>query len=108
MIAVISELVPHIEGRSAYFDLAQKLRPHLLAIDGFISSERFESCSEPGKYLSVSYWRDEAALMRWRNLDEHRQIMAIGRQSILRDYHIRITEVLREYGVNSRAGAPLE
>jgi heme-degrading monooxygenase HmoA len=108
MIAVISEVVPHADRKPDYFMLTQELQPHLHAVDGFISSERFESCKEPGKYLSVSYWRDEAALLRWRNLDEHRKVMAMGRNNILRDYHIRITEVLREYGMNSRAGAPLE
>ena len=60
MIAVIFEVWPHPERRQAYLNLAADLRHHLETIDGFISVERFESLSEPGKLLSLSFWRDEA------------------------------------------------
>lgn len=107
MIAVISEVWPHPDRRADYFRLAEELLPHLVAVDGFISSERFESCSEPGKYLSVSTWRDEAALARWSNLAEHRAVMQLGRDGVLTDYRIRATQVLRDYGIAQRDGAPL-
>lgn len=108
MIAVVSELWPHPDRRRDYDLLAAELRPHLEAIDGFISSERFESCAEPGKFLSFSLWRDEAALARWRNLEEHRVVMAKGRDGILRDYHIRATSVLWDYGRFDRTEAPAD
>jgi heme-degrading monooxygenase HmoA len=69
-------------------------------------AERFESCNEPGKFLSSSLWRDGAALARWRNLEEHRLIMAKGRDGILRDYRIRATNVLRDYSLKGRSEAP--
>src|SRR5262245_13354686 len=94
MIAVISEVWPYPDRRGDYDRLASELRPYLESIDGFISAERFESCTEPGKFLSLSVWRDEVALSAWRNLEEHRLIMAKGRDGILRDYHIRATKVL--------------
>ena len=107
MIAVISEVWPHAARKAEYFRLSEELRPHLQSIDGFISSERFESCSGAGKYVSVSFWRDKAALERWRKLEEHRLIMAKGRDGILRDYHIHVTEVLWDYSMTNRAGSPL-
>ena len=66
MIAVIFEVWPSSEGRQQYLDLAAALRPLLDGIDGFISIERFSSLSEPGKLLSLSFFRDEAALAQWR------------------------------------------
>jgi heme-degrading monooxygenase HmoA len=108
VIAVISEVWPHADRYGDYDALAQELRPLLEAIDGFISAERFESCTEPGKFLSLSVWRDEAALADWRNLEEHRVIMAKGRGGILRDYRIRATSVLWDYGLSDRAQAPVD
>ena len=108
MIAVISEVWPHANRAGDYDSLANELRPLLERVDGFISAERFESCAEPGKYLSLSLWRDEAALAEWRNLEKHREIMAKGRGGILRDYHIRATKVLWDYTLDDRAEAPAD
>jgi heme-degrading monooxygenase HmoA len=105
MIAVISEVWPYPERRNDYFALAEELRSTLQTINGFISAERFET-SEPGKYISLSFWRDEEALALWRNLPQHRAIMAKGRDSILRDYRIRVTKVLWDYSLNNRSHAP--
>ena len=69
MIAVIFEVWPHPDHRSDYFDLAAALKPQLEKIDGFISVERFESLTEKGKVLSLSFWRDEDAVARWRNVE---------------------------------------
>ncbi len=107
MIAVISEVWPEPDRKDEYFRLSDELRSHLHGVDGFISSERFESCAEPGKYLSVSFWRDEAALARWRNLEIHREIMREGRHGILSNYHIRATRIFRDYSMARREGAPL-
>jgi heme-degrading monooxygenase HmoA len=78
----------------------------LETIDGFISIERFESLTEPGKVLSLSFWRDEAAVARWRNLEPHRRAQAAGRRDIFQDYRLRIGQVVRDYGMDDRAEAP--
>jgi heme-degrading monooxygenase HmoA len=106
LIAVISEVWPYPDRRADYFRLAEELRPHLEAIDGFISVERLENSEEPGKFVSLSFWRDEESLSRWRNLEEHRIVMEKGRGGILRDYRIRVTQVLWDYGITDRARAP--
>lgn len=106
MIAVIFEVLPHAEHRQAYLDTAANLRPHLEMIDGFISIERFESLSQPGKVLSLSFWRDEAAVLQWRNLEVHRQAQTAGREHIFADYRLRVADVLRDYGLRERDQAP--
>ena len=106
MIAVIFEAQPHPGRRDAYLDAAARLRPLLEKIDGFVSIERFESLTAPGKILSLSFWRDEEAVRAWRNVEEHRRIQAAGRQSILADYRLRVAAVIRDYGMKDRAQAP--
>jgi len=106
MIAVIFEAQPHPGRRDAYLDAAARLRPLLEKIDGFVSIERFESLTTPGKILSLSLWRDEEAVRTWRNIEEHRRIQAAGRQSIFADYRLRVATVIRDYGMNDRAQAP--
>ena len=66
MIAVIFEVWPAAGQQQAYLDMAARLKAELQGIDGFISIERFESLAEPGKLLSLSFWRDEAAVAAWR------------------------------------------
>jgi len=106
MIAVIFEVWPDPDHRNDYFDLAAALKPQLEQIDGFISVERFESLTDKGKVLSLSFWRDEDAVARWRNLAEHRAAQAKGRGGIFADYRLRIASVVRDYGMNERAEAP--
>jgi heme-degrading monooxygenase HmoA len=108
MIAVIFELWP-AEGRSReYFDFAAALKSELERIDGFISVERFESVSEPGKFVSLSFWRDEAAVKAWRTQTQHRQAQAAGRAGIFKDYRLRVASVLRDYGMSKRGETPLD
>jgi len=106
VIAVIFEVIPAPGQKDAYLDAASRLRPLLAGMDGFISIERFESLTQPGKILSLSIWRDEEAVKRWRNLEAHRATQAAGRASIFADYRLRVAEVLRDYGMNERAEAP--
>ncbi|MDP5009437.1 MAG: antibiotic biosynthesis monooxygenase [Glaciimonas sp.] len=108
MIAVIFEVIPHTEHRQAYLDAATALRPHLEKLDGFISIERFESLNSAGKILSLSYWRDEAAVQQWRNLEVHRQVQTAGRETIFADYRLCVAHVIRDYGLHDRAQAPLD
>lgn len=106
MIAVIFEVLPSEEGRQAYFDTAAALRPALEAMDGFISVERFESLTEPGKLLSLSFWRDEDAVARWRAMSAHRDAQVSGRAGVFADYRLRVAHVLRDYGLRDRDEAP--
>jgi len=103
---VIFEVWP-AEGRAPeYFDLAAALKSDLEKIDGFISIERFESLTNKGKYLSLSFWRDDEAVRRWRNLEPHRSAQAKGRGGIFADYRLRVASVVRDYGMKDRADAP--
>jgi len=106
MIAVIFEVLPK-EGKAAeYFELAASLRSDLAKIDGFISIERFESVTTKGKFVSLSYWRDEEAIRAWRNLEGHRAVQAKGRREIFADYRLRVAAVIRDYGLEDRGQAP--
>ena len=106
MIAVIFEVIPAAGRRDAYLGIAADLRPHLEKIDGFISIERFESLTTPGKLLSLSIWRDEESIQRWRNTFEHREAQRAGRGGMLAEYRLRIAHVVRDYGLHDRAQAP--
>lgn len=108
MIAVIFEVEPHPDRAAAYFEIAATLKPRLEQMDGFISVERFESLATPGKYLSLSFWRDEASVANWRNLEEHRHAQAAGRSSIFADYRLRVATVDRDYGLVDRGEAPAD
>lgn len=106
MIAVIFEVMPVADRANEYFDIAAELKPFLHEIDGFISIERFESLTTKGKYLSLSFWRDEEALCKWRNMEAHRKAQATGRDSVFAEYRIRIASVSRDYGMQERTEAP--
>lgn len=108
MIAVIFEVWPKPDRKQEYLDIAASLRPLLEQVDGFISIERFESLSEPGKILSLSVFRDEAAVTRWRQLEQHREAQDSGRDSIFLNYRLRVAGVIRDYSKTERAQAPLD
>jgi heme-degrading monooxygenase HmoA len=106
MIAVIFEGIAGDAQKDAYLDAAARLRPLLAGVDGFLSIERFQSQTTPGKILSLSFWRDQEAVRQWRNLEQHRDVQRAGRSSIFDDYRIRVAEVVRDYGRNDRSQAP--
>ena len=108
MIAVIFEVWPAEGKQQHYLDLAAALRSDLIAMDGFISVERFQSLSEPGKLLSLSFWRDEEAVRAWRSLPSHRATQGAGRDGVFRDYRLRVASVIRDYGLNERYEAPAD
>lgn len=108
MIAVIFEVEAAEGRRQEYLDLAAGLRPALAEMDGFLSIERFESLTEPGKLLSLSFWRDEASVAAWRNLELHRSAQGLGRGGVFQAYRLRVAEVVRDYGLDRRAGAPAD
>lgn len=106
MIAILFEVEP-AEGREAdYLDIAAELRPLLDEVEGFVSIERFRSLADPGRILSLSFFEDEAAVLRWRSLVAHRRAQSRGRSGIFRDYRLRVAEVVRDYGLHNRAQAP--
>jgi heme-degrading monooxygenase HmoA len=99
MFAVIFEVEPKPERREDYLALAQRLRPALEAIDGFLEVERFAASGAPGRLLSLSFWRDEKAVVRWRSHGEHHAVQAKGRAEIFRDYRLRVGEVVADSGL---------
>ena len=108
MIAVIFEALPREGHRDDYLAIAAQLRPLLDGIDGFLSIERFESLSAPGRILSLSFWRDEDAIRKWRQFDAHRLAQQRGRGGIFADYRLRVVTVVRDYGMTSRDEAPAD
>jgi heme-degrading monooxygenase HmoA len=106
MIAVIFEVLPGDGKRADYLGAAADLGPLLAGADGFISVERFESLTVPGKLLSLSFWRDENAVRAWREAAEHRRAQHLGRSSIFAGYRLRVAEVVRDYGLHDRGEAP--
>lgn len=106
MIAIIFEVEPAAGHKDAYLAIAAKLRADLEKIDGFISVERFQSITHPGKMLSLSFFRDEAAVREWRNLPSHRAAQEAGRGGLFAGYRLRVAEVLRDYGLAERKEAP--
>jgi heme-degrading monooxygenase HmoA len=106
VIAVIFEVEPKPDGYQAYLDHAARLRPLLETMDGFLSVERFQSLSTPGKLLSLSFWRDEASVRAWREQEEHRAAQTEGRTSVFKDYRLRVAHVMRDYGMFDRDQVP--
>jgi heme-degrading monooxygenase HmoA len=108
MIAVIFEVIPSEGKKAEYLEIASQLRPELDKIDGFISIERFQSLNDPEKVLSLSFWKDEESIQQWRSLEMHRWAQSKGRDGIFKDYHLRIAEVKRDYGMFDRNEAPTD
>ena len=106
MVAVIFEFTP-AEGRFAdYMALVETLKADLAKAEGFISLERFESITAPGKFVSLQFWRDEESVRKWRNLQKHREAQKKGRGGIFKSYRLRIASVVRDYEMDKRAEAP--
>ncbi len=108
MIAVIFEVEPAHGRVQEYIDIAAELRSALEQIGGFISVERFQSLTNPGKILSLSFFEDEDAITEWRNLSAHRDAQTKGRNGIFSGYRLRIAQVIRDYGMSDRDQAPLD
>jgi heme-degrading monooxygenase HmoA len=104
MIVVVFEVTLKPEIGQRYFDLAAELRPKLEEIDGFMSVERFQSLVTEDKYVSLSFWRDEEAVRRWREHDQHLLIQALGKSEIFADFRISVGEIDRQYTLADRAG----
>jgi heme-degrading monooxygenase HmoA len=106
MIAVIFEFSAARGRRDDYLALAAALGERLKGFDGFVSIERFQSLGDPSRYVSLSFWRDEEAVRRWRNLEQHREAQARGRGGIFSDYRLRVAQVMRDYTLDRREQTP--
>lgn len=106
MVVVLFELQAVPGQNQTYVDLVNKLTPLLEPMDGFISVECFQSTLNPEKVMSVTTWRDEDAVVKWRNVDAHLSAQKAGRDKIFRDYRVRVTSVIRDYGLYQREQAP--
>ncbi len=102
MHVVVFEISMKEGAQDQYFDLAASLRPEVEKIDGFISVERFESVATPGKFVSISFWRDEAAVQRWREHADHEVAQARGKADIFADFRISVAEIERQYTMADR------
>jgi heme-degrading monooxygenase HmoA len=108
MIAVIFEVVPNEGRKENYFELAAQLKPELEKIKGFISIERYQGVQQPEKILSLSFWESEDSIAQWRNYEMHRLAQAKGRETIFKDYRLRIATVNRDYGMFDRQEVPVD
>ena len=89
-------------------ELVGQLKPELEKAEGFVSLERFESITTPGKFVSLQFWRDEESVKKWRNLQKHRAAQERGRGGIFASYRLRIAGVIRDYTMDGRAQAPAD
>lgn len=108
MVAVIFEFTPAPGRFPDYMELVGQLKPELDKAEGFISLERFESITTPGKFVSLQFWRDEASVAKWRKLQKHREAQKQGRGGIFASYRLRIAAVSRDYGMSDRAQTPAD
>lgn len=108
MYAVIFEVWPTAQGQDEYLKIAAELREFLESRDGFISIERFQSMADESKILSLSFWRDEAAIAQWRNFSDHRTAQQLGRKRLFDAYRIRVANVVRDYTQSDRGQTPAD
>jgi heme-degrading monooxygenase HmoA len=108
MIAVIFEFTPAPGRFPDYMELVGRLKAELDKAEGFISLERFESITTPGKFVSLQFWRDDESVAKWRNVQKHRAAQKKGRGGIFASYRLRIAGVIRDYAMDARAQAPAD
>jgi heme-degrading monooxygenase HmoA len=106
MIAVIFEFWTNPDKADVYWDHARAMSELVKEADGFLSIERFQSVAAENKFVSLSFWRDGAAIQAWRNTLQHRMAQTAGRDGVFRDYRLRVAEVIRDYGMTDRSEAP--
>jgi heme-degrading monooxygenase HmoA len=96
MFSVIFEVHPKADQWDAYLENARLLRPELVEVDGFVDNIRYKSLTREGWILSLSGWRDEKAVVRWRTAMRHHMVQEKGRTEILLDYHLRVGQITRD------------
>ena len=108
MWAVLFEVTPKSDRWDEYLAHAAALRPELLKIDGFLDNRRFASRTRPGTLLSLSYWRDEKALIAWRSHGLHHAVQTAGRNAVFRDYRLRVGQVIQGGAAATRLASVIE
>lgn len=106
MIVVIFEGTQRDGKMEDYLGRSPKYKDEMTRIDGFITNERYQHCSNPNKILSLSFWKDEESIRRFREIEMHQRDELDGRESLFEDYRICIAKVVRDYGLNDRKDAP--
>src|ERR1051325_12001333 len=96
MFSVLFEVHPRTEQWDAYLGFAKLLKPELEQIDGFVANIRYRSLTREGWILSLSSWRDEKALVRWRTRARHHEVQEKGRTQVFLDYRLRVGQVTRD------------
>jgi heme-degrading monooxygenase HmoA len=96
MFSVIFEVHPKPAQWDAYLDNAKMLRPELEQVDGFVDNIRYKSLTREGWILSISGWRDEKSVVRWRTAQRHHMTQEKGRSEILLDYHLRVGQITHD------------
>jgi len=96
MFSVLFEVHPRSDQWNAYLHYAAMLRAELERIDGFVDNVRYRSLTREGWLLSLSSWRDEKSLVRWRSHRAHHGIQQRARAEVFVDYHLRVGQVTRD------------
>jgi heme-degrading monooxygenase HmoA len=96
MFSAMLEVNPKPEQFDAYLGMAKMLRPELEKIEGFIDNNRYASLTREGWLLSLSSWRDEKSLVRWRTTTAHHKIQQAARDRVFADYRLRIGQVVSD------------
>jgi len=96
MFSVLFEVHPKSDQWDAYLGYAKMLRPELEQIEGFVDNFRYRSLTREGWILSLSSWRDEKALVRWRTRAKHHEIQEKGRGQVFLDYHLRVGQLTED------------
>lgn len=110
-MAMIFEFSFDLDNPGAYAEYlteSAELRKSLPSLAGFEGIQRYESVNEPGTFVAIGFFRDEAAVTTWRNTTEHRRVQTLGRDRLFTNYRLRMAEVVRDYGPSERTEAPID
>ena len=108
MVIVIFEYIIKEGQAERYFEMATQLVPLVETFDGFLGVERYQSRTQPNKYLSLVFWRDEAAIAPWRNHPNHQAAQDLGKSEIFEDFRITVVDTLRSYAMSDRGDVSTE
>ena len=81
------------DDREGYAEMAAAMDTLAAEQDGYLGHESVRG--DEGLGITVSYWRDEAAIAAWREHSRHRVAQRIGRERWYEDYCLRVAKVER-------------
>jgi heme-degrading monooxygenase HmoA len=96
MFMVNFEVHAKPESADVYAKRVALLKAEIVKIDGFIDQSLYSSLNRDGWLLSLSNWRDEKALIRWRTQTTHQSLQAKCRAEVFVDYKLRIGQLTRD------------